>query len=203
MKNVVYDRVTEQIKGYDRDPLPFELSLEIPYPVNLQKTVTELTGNMVQKVNGQGELLYKKDIVNNEFARESYTETTEARTVTVYASQVNTYRVSTDQTTTELQDVIQPDGTAKKEEVEVPIYDTITPTSEVPIEWEDHEAIMIEETVERTYTLEQNCFIFTADEITEAITNTIPVKPEVQVTAERVSATEDAIMILMDMSLMM
>jgi len=192
MKNVVYDRLTGQVKGYDREPMAFELSIEVPYQINLQKTVEEKTGRMVQKVNEQGELLY----LNGEV------ETTEARTATAYESQTNTYRVSTDQTTTELQDVVQPDGTIKKEEIEVPVYDIIITTSEVPIEWEDHEPIMVEEAVGRAYTLEQNCFIFTADEITEAIASTVPVKTVVEVTVERVDSVEDAVMFLMDMSLM-
>jgi|GEM_PF-5514637 len=142
MRNIVYDLFTGMVKDYDRDPLPAEKSIVIPYPILLLKAIQESTGSMIQKVNEQGELLYKKNIVADEFGVETYTETTEG---------------------------------------------------------EDHEPIMVEEIVSRTYTLEQNPYIFTADEVSDAIANTIPVKSVEQLTVERVAMAEDAINAFMTM----
>lgn len=174
MNNIVYDRVTKQIKGYDRDPLPFESEIKIPYPIQLSKTIQESTGNLIQKVNDEGLPLYKKEIVINAFGEVTYTETVDAKTVIEFGTKPNIYRIATNQTTTEMRDVLQLDGTFVSEEVEVPVYDTIAPISEIPIVWEDHEPIIIEETVNRAYTLEQNCYIFSVDEVVEAIANATP-----------------------------
>lgn len=163
MKNVIYDRVTKQIKDYDRDPMPFELSLAIPYPIQLSRTVQEFTGVMVQKINEEGQLLY----VHGE------TETTEASTITTWDTISNTYLVATDQTT--------PGTDEEGNPIEIPVYETVTTTSEVPVAWEDHEPIMIEEVVSRTYTLDQNCAIFTADEVTEVIANTPTPVSEIEI----------------------
>lgn len=205
MRNVVYDIVTGQIKGYDREPLPFELSIDIPYPISLQKTVKEPTGNMVQKVNEAGQLLYWMDVITpigyGGYVEEDINtvETTDALTVTTWETRPVTYKTSTDQTTTEFQAVIQPDGTTVMEDVEVPVYDIITTSLEVPIAWNDHEPIIAEEVIVRTYTLEQNCYIFTADEVLNAIANTVPVKTVEEITAERVTMAEDALNVIMTM----
>lgn len=166
MKNVVYDRVSRVIRDYDREPLPFELEIKIPYQINLQKTIEEHTGNMVQKVNEQGELLYRSGEV----------ETTEFRVITEFELETHNYRVCTDETITET--II--DENENPSEVEVPVYNTITSISQVPVSWGYNDPIMIEEVVSRTYTLEQNCSIFTADEVIEAITNTTPTKGELE-----------------------
>lgn len=205
MRNVVYDRVTGQVKGYDRDPLPFELEIKIPYPISLQKTVKEPTGNTIQKVDETGQLLYWMDVITPiEYGGYvegdiNTVETTDALTVTTWETRPTTYKASTNQTTTEPQAVIQPDGTTVMQEVEVPVYDTITTSVEAPIAWENHEPIMVEEVVDHTYTFEKNCFIFTADEVLNAIANTVPVKTVEEITVERVTMAEDALNAIMTM----
>lgn len=195
MNNVVYDLFTGQVRGIDRDPLPAERSIEIPYPIQLTKTLEEKTGNMVQKVNDQGQPLYKTNVTTDELGQETYTETTEAQTVTKYETQTFTYKVSTDQTTTET--VMDSEGNPTR--IEVPVYTTITPTSEVPVEWTDNEPIMIEEVIRKTYTLERNPSMFTKEEIEETIANTIPTKTPSEVRDERLDLVEGAVNIFMDM----
>jgi len=188
MYNIVFNRLTRQVCGYDRQPMPFELELLIPYPISLSKTVEEITGMVIQKVNENGELLY----LNGEV------ETTEARVATEFETVINTYRIATDEVT--LETVVDELGVTT--EVEVPIYEEISTSVEMPISFDEHEPIMIDEVVSKTYTFDQNPYIFVVDEVIEAIAATVPVKTEFELAVDRVSATEDAIMTLMDMNLL-
>jgi hypothetical protein len=198
MKNVVYDLFTGMVSGYDRDPFPAEKSIDIPYPIKLSKTIEEKTGNMVQKVNDEGQLLYDESIFDEQEDGWYTEETTEPRKVVIWESQTHTYRVSTDRTTTET----RMDEFNNPYEFEMAVYEDLIATSEVPIEWEDNEPIMVEEVISKTYAFKQNCCIFTSDEVVEAIVNTIPTKTTEELTAERVTATEDAIIMLMDLGVL-
>lgn len=192
MKNVVVDRITKLVKGYDREPQPFELSIEIPYPIQLSKTIEEKTGVLIQKTDADGDSLYKTNVAIDELGVETYDETVVQRLPTKFETQSFPYKIGTDRFTTELQDVLQPDGSTKQEEVQVPVYDEIVNTVEVPIEWLDNEPIMVEEVVSKTYTLEENCSIFTADEVTEVVARTVIPKTEVEINTERITSLEDA-----------
>lgn len=202
MKNIIYDRVTHQVKGFDRDPLPFELSLVVPYPIDLRKTVEEPTGKTVQKTDADGNLLYKTNVTYDDQGVESFDETSEVRTATKLSPQTNTYKVGTDKTEMVLQDVTQPDGTIIQQEVEVPVYDEIQTIIQVPTEWTEHDPIMIPEVVTKSYTLEENCSLFTSEEVAEMITKTIPVKTTEEINTARISAVENATMMLMDMNIL-
>lgn len=169
MKNVIFDLFTGHVKGYDREPLAAEDIIEIPYPIKLSKTVEEKTGNMIQKVNNQEESLYKDEVVINEITgEESYTEVTTPIKVTAYETATNTYKIVVGEEMVE-----QINEFSEPVLVPVPIYDEITNTSEVPVEWIELEPIMVEEIIFRTYTLEQNPFLFTKDEVIEAVNKSI------------------------------
>lgn len=161
MKNIVYDLFTGYIKGIDREPLVAEFSIDLPFPINLFKVVEEKTGNMVQKVNDDGELLFKDDVMVDEITgEESWVEVTNSCKVTGYETVTNTYRVVVGEEVGE-----EVDEFGEIVEVVLPIYQEITTTGEIPIEWEDLEPVMFDEVVNKTYSLEQNPFLFTKDEV--------------------------------------
>jgi len=194
MKNVVHDLFTDYIRGIDRDPLPAEGSIDLPYPISLTKTVEEKTGNVVQKVNDQGEPLYKDNMTIDELTgEETFDEVTTPIKVTTYETVTNTYRVVVGETPEE-----QINEAGEPVTVMVPVYEEIHPESQVPIEWIDLEPVTVEEVVSRTYTLEQNPFVFTKDEVIEAKNKSIEdnanLPPtEVELLREDVTMTQGAI----------
>ena len=62
MKTILFDRISNKITGIDREQLNFEYSVLLPYPINLKKTISELTNEKIQKVNENDEYLYKDNI---------------------------------------------------------------------------------------------------------------------------------------------
>jgi len=168
LNNIVFDRISCQVTGYDRLPQAFEFSVNLPYSISLSKTISELTGNQIQKADSEGLLLFKDNIQTDEFGVETYTETTETQVVTEYQTITNTYRIATEETTLELQDVVQPDGSIIQEYVQVPVYEEIITESQIPIEFESLQPIMIDEYVDKIYTLENGYMNFTYEEILEA-----------------------------------
>jgi len=59
MKHVVFDLESGRITGVDRQPLPFEGVINLPYPIQLAKTIeTVVPGMKVQKRNENGKPLY-------------------------------------------------------------------------------------------------------------------------------------------------
>lgn len=189
MKTIVYDRVSKMVKDCDRPPMPFELSMDIPYPFVLTKTVEEPTGNMIQKVNTDGEPLYKIQTGLTEMGGEIYEETAEARTITAWETRLHTYRIATD----EMVIAQGVDEMGEPIDIEVPVYEPMTATVEVPVEWTDHDPIMIPEVISKTYTFEQNCYLFTTDEVAEAIANTVPVPTEIELLKEQLLISQGAI----------
>jgi hypothetical protein len=63
MNNVVYDRLTREVTGIDRQPLPFEASIHLPYAIDLKKTAIEdVEGTTLPKFNDEGQPLYLNDV---------------------------------------------------------------------------------------------------------------------------------------------
>lgn len=194
MNNVVYDLFTGQVRGVDRDPLPAERSIEIPYPIQLTKTVEEQTGVWVQKVNEQGEPIYKKDVTTDELGQETYTETTESREETEWEEITHTYNIQTGETE---EDSTDEEGNPIK--ITAPVYEEIHPVERRPVAWIDYDPVRIPEVLLRTYTLEQNPLLFTKEEVETAIANTTPVKSPSEVRDERLDLVEGAVNVFMDM----
>ena len=78
MNNVVFDRETDQVIAINREVKLYEYEVKLPYPINLTKTVSEKTSNQIQKTDSDGNLLYKLNIIIDEFNNETYEETTES-----------------------------------------------------------------------------------------------------------------------------
>ncbi len=62
MDNVTYDRATGVITGVDRQPLPFEGEIKLPFDISPIKTVWNDTGLKVQKKNELDQLLYLDNV---------------------------------------------------------------------------------------------------------------------------------------------
>ncbi|HBV85752.1 MAG TPA: hypothetical protein DEF42_03635 [Desulfosporosinus sp.] len=178
--NAVYDLFTNQIKGVNRDPFPAEGNIDLPYPIKLSKTVEERTGNMVQKVNEEGLPLYSKGVWDEELGQEPlidpiesqeitdwdgviYLETTESREVTEWEEITHTYRVVVGET---LEESTDEEGNPIL--VSVHIYEEIHPVATYPKEWINYDPVMVPETLLRTYTFQENPYIFTREEVEQA-----------------------------------
>jgi hypothetical protein len=129
LKEILFNKGTDFCVSFDRPKGAFEYSVLIPYPIQLSKTIQENTGNQIQKVNDQNELLFKTNIktTTDEFGNEviTYDSTTENQTVISYEEVTNTYRIQTDTITHE----------------ETVTETIITGYNEVPVTWTDEEGI--------------------------------------------------------------
>jgi len=170
MQNVVFDRISRQIKRINtEETLPFERSIQLPFPITLSKQISIPTNQLIQKTNSEGLPLYKENItINPETNEESYTETLSHQTPTQFETQTIEYKIATDQFTTELVDEIQPDGSVLQIEVQIPIYTTITNTIQFPTSFQENLPILIPEIIIRTVFLENEYLHFTAYEVTDA-----------------------------------
>ena len=172
MENIVFNRETLKCCGFDRSPLPYEFEVKTPYPINLNKTISEPTNEKIQKVNDNGEYLYKDNIqtITDEFGNEieTYDETIESEKVIEWDEQIVTYRIASEEYTTELQDVIQEDGSIIQEEVQIPVYQEITNVVNVPKTIVKLEPVIIDQMVGRNYTLENGYMNFDYFEVLEA-----------------------------------
>lgn len=168
MNNIVFDRLSLKCIGINRDPLPFEFQVNLPYGIQTSKNVQELTGGQIQKVNQSNNPLFKTNIqtTTDEFNNEitTWEETTSPQTPISFQTVTNTYRVATEEFTTET--IINEFG--EEEIIQVPIYETITTTSEIPLETIELEPVLVEEFVNKTYTLENGYMEFDYYEILEA-----------------------------------
>jgi len=172
MKTILFDRISNKITGIDREKLNFEYSVLLPFPINLNKTISEPTNEKIQKVNDNGEYLYKDNIqtITDEFGNEieTYDETIESEKVIEWDKQTVTYRIASDEYITELQDVIQEDGSIVQEEVQIIVYQEITNVVNVPKTIVKLEPVMIDGIVGRIYTLENGYMNFDYHEVLEA-----------------------------------
>ena len=172
MKTILFDRISNKITGIDREQLNFEYSVLLPYPINLNKTISEPTNQLIQKANENDQYLYKDNIqtITNEFGNEieSYDETIESEKVIEWDERTVTYKIASDEYITELQDVIQEDGSIIQEEVQIPIYQEITNVVQVPKTIVKLEPIMIDQMVGKTYNLENGYMNFDYFEVLEA-----------------------------------
>ena len=172
MENIVFNRETLKCCGFDRSPLQYEFEVKTPYPINLNKTISETTNEKIQKVNENDEYLYKDNIqtITDEFGNEieTYDETIESEKVIEWDEQTVIYKITSDEYITELQDVIQEDGSIIQEEVQIPIYQEITNVVNVPKTIVKLEPVMIDQMVGKTYTLENGYMNFDYYEVLEA-----------------------------------
>ena len=172
MENIVFNRETLKCCGFDRSPLQYEFEVKTPYPINLNKTISETTNEKIQKVNENDEYLYKDNIqtITDEFGNEieTYDETIESEKVIEWDKQTVTYRIASDEYITELQDVIQEDGSIVQEEVQIIVYQEITNVVNVPKTIVKLEPVMIDGIVGRIYTLENGYMNFDYHEVLEA-----------------------------------
>jgi len=164
MKTILFDRISNKVKGIDREKFPHEYSVLLPYPINLNKTISESTNEKIQKVNENDEYLYKDNIqiITDEFGNEieTYDETIESEKVIEWDEQTVTYRIASDEYTTELQGLIQEDGSIIQEEVKIPVYQEITNVVNVPKIIVKLEPVMIDQMVGKNYTLENGYMEF-------------------------------------------
>jgi len=78
MNNVVFERNTNLCLGINREAKLYEYEVKLPYPINLAKTISEKTGEQTQKTDSDGSLLYKSNVIIDEFGNEIYEETIES-----------------------------------------------------------------------------------------------------------------------------
>jgi len=172
MKTILFDRISNKITGIDREKLNFEYSVLLPFPINLNKTISEPTNEKIQKVNDNGEYLYKDNIqtITDEFGNEieTYDETIESEKVIEWDKQTVTYRIASDEYITELQFDNQEDGSIVQEEVQIIVYQEITNVVNVPKTIVKLEPVMIDGIVGRIYTLENGYMNFDYHEVLEA-----------------------------------
>jgi len=172
MKTILLNRSSNKITGIDREKLNFEYSVLLPFSINLNKTISEPTNEKIQKVNENNQYLYKDNIqiTTDEFGNkvEVFDETIESEKVIEWDEQTVTYRIASDEYITELQDVIQEDGSIVQEEVQIPVYQEITNVANVPKTIVKLEPVMIDQMVGKTYTLENGYMNFDYYEILEA-----------------------------------
>lgn len=164
MQNIVFDRHNLKCKGLDRFPLPYEFSIYLPYPILSSKKISEQTSNQVQKTNLEGNLLYKDNIQVNEFGLETFHEVIYSEKVIKTEIVVNQYKIVTENFI--LETITNELG--EEQEIQIPIYTTIETTSEIPIEYEQLQPIMINEVISKTYIFPDNYLIFDYNSIIEA-----------------------------------
>jgi len=78
MNNVVFDRDTNQVIAMNREVRLYEYEVKLPYPINLTKIISEKTGIQIQKTDSDGNLLYKSNVIIDDFGNEIYEETIES-----------------------------------------------------------------------------------------------------------------------------
>lgn len=146
MENVVFSLETGQVTGVDRQPLPFEKEIKVPYDLNLTKLV-EHGSRKVQKKDEEGHLLYMTNIVTDEEGiLESFDETTEA------------VEVLETETKTVLNKWKDADGTLNEQEVIVT----------TPIKTQERLPVLVDEPVYETVLFEDSFMDFTYEEVIEA-----------------------------------
>lgn len=165
MQTILFNRTSNFITGIDREKLPYEYSVLTPFPITLSKSIQESTGQQIQKTNSENQPLFKDNIqIDSETGIETFDEVTNPTKVISTQTVTNEYRIATDQYTSET--IINELG--KEEEIQIPIYTTISTSSEIPLETVELEPVLVEEFVNKTYTLENGYMEFDYEEILEA-----------------------------------
>jgi len=165
LQTILFNRTSNFITGIDREKLPYEYSVLLPFDIQLSKTRQESTGQLIQKVNSENQTLYKDNIIIDPLTNvETFDEVTYSEKVISTQTQINTYRIATEEYTTE----IITDEFGEEQVIQTPIYTEIQTTSEVPVSWENLDPIMIPEIINKTVTLENNMLAFNYEEVLEA-----------------------------------
>jgi len=165
MKTILFDRISNKITGIDREKLNFEYSVLIPYPITLSKSIQCPTNQQIQKLDQDSNPLFKDNIqIDSETGTETFDEVTNPTKVISTQTVTNEYRIATDQYTTET--TINEFG--EEEEIQIPIYTTISTSSEIPLETVELEPVLVGEFVNKTYTLENGYMNFDYYEVLEA-----------------------------------
>jgi hypothetical protein len=166
LQKVIFNKSNDFCVGIDREVLPFEYFVQLPYPISCSKTIQEKTSNQIQATNNQNQPLYKTNIKTNPITgEETYDSTTYDKTVLTYQTVTNTYKVA-DPIKTTSETITNPDGTTST--IQVPVMNTITTTSQIPDQTIENPPIMIPEIINKTYQFEENPYIFSYDEILTA-----------------------------------
>lgn len=146
MENVVFSIETGQVTGVDRQPIPFEKEIKIPYDLTLTKLVPNGV-QKVQKTDEEGHLLYMTNIVTDEEGNlESFEVTTEPVEVLAF------------ETKTVLNKWRDNNGTLNEQEV------TIT----TPVKTQERLPVLIEEPVYESISFEDSFMDFTYEDVLEA-----------------------------------
>ena len=164
MQTILFNRSSNKITGIDREKLNFEYSVNLPYSITLSKSIQESTGQQIQKTNSENQPLFKDNIQTDEQGIEIFDEVTNPIKIISTQTVTNEYRIATDQFTTET--TINEFG--EEEEIQIPIYTTISTSSEIPLETVELEPVLVEEFITKTYTLENGYMNFDYYEILEA-----------------------------------
>jgi len=164
LQTILFNRSSNKITGIDREKLNFEYSVNLPYSITLSKSIQESTGQQIQKTNSENQPLFKDNIQTDEQGIEIFDEVTNPIKIISTQTVTNEYRIATDQFTTET--TINEFG--EEEEIQIPIYTTISTSSEIPLETVELEPVLVEEFITKTYTLENGYMNFDYYEILEA-----------------------------------
>jgi hypothetical protein len=140
MNNVVFRRADHKVAGLNRPAFLAEYSVLLPYAIVLSKAVASVMGQK-QKTNEAGQLLYKYNVVVDEFGQENFDEVTESQKAVAWEEVVNKYVI---------------DG----EVVEVP--------GQVATEYVDLEPVLIDDVVYNSVSFQDNPSIFEYEEVLEA-----------------------------------
>ena len=164
MNNITFNRSTNIVTGLNRSPLPYEFQVLTPFPITLSKSIQESTNQQIQKTNSENQPLFKDNIQTDEQGIEIFDEVTKPTKVISTQMVTNEYKIATDQYTSET--IINELG--EEEEIQIPIYTTISTSSEIPLETIELEPVLVEEFITKTYNLENGYMNFDYYEVLEA-----------------------------------
>jgi hypothetical protein len=139
---ILIDSFTGKVAGVNNTPAPSQYEISLPDNFSLTKTI-EVTEGEKQKVNEQGQKLYKTNVIASEAGEETFEETAEEKTATKFEE-----RQVTNKWTDE-------EGVEYSETV----------TAQVPVEWLYNQPVMLPNVIQKVVTFAENPYEFDASEV--------------------------------------
>lgn len=141
--HVSLDKLTNEVKGINLSPNPLTLNIEVKENFTLSKSITEVNPEkpIIQKVNENGEELYKDNVIDEFTFNEVH-----------YPDGKKPIKFEDKEVTNTWTD-------------EEGVEHSQTVTVQVPVEWEDLEPVMIDNYHTITVTLKERPSAFTLEEV--------------------------------------
>ncbi|MDH6370539.1 hypothetical protein M2444_002319 [Paenibacillus sp. PastF-3] len=145
MDNITFSRTDHTVTGLNRPPGPFEYSLTLPFPITVTKSIAGVNGEK-QKIDENGQLLYKGDLTVDDNGLETYNEVTTARIATAWEEVSQDYNL------------VNEDGSTTP----------ITNKAKVAIAWDDLQPVMVPNIIYSAVSFAEQPSLFTFDELNAA-----------------------------------